>query len=87
MIRKIVLQGISLARKCSIGYKTQFVTVHRSLLMTCSQLLSLHDRDDHLCRDGGAKGRYFDSADRGAGLTHAPVFGVCSSVRLAGFAI
>jgi hypothetical protein len=83
VIRKIVLQSISLVRKCSIGPKTQFATVQRPLPMTCSQLLSLHDRDDHLCRDGGANGRYFEGADRGAGLTHAPTFGARSSARLA----
>jgi len=82
---RIVLQTISLVRKCSIGAKTQFATLHRPLPMTCSQPLSLHDRGDHLCRDGSAKGRYFQRADRGAGLTHAPMFGACSSARLAAF--
>jgi hypothetical protein len=77
------LQAILFVRKCSIGAKTQFATLHKPLPMTCSQPLSLHDRDDHLCRDGGVKSRYFESADRSAGLTHAPMFGACSSARLA----
>jgi len=29
------------------------------------------------------KSRYFERAYRGAGLTHAPIFGACSSARLA----
>ena len=51
--------------------------------MACSQPLCLDDRGDHLCRDGGVKGRYFERADRGAGLTRAPIFGACISARLA----
>ena len=76
VIHRIVLQTVLLVRKCSILAKTQFAILYRLLLMICSQPLSLHDRGDHLCRDGGAEGRYFESADRGAGLTHAPIFGV-----------
>jgi hypothetical protein len=80
---KIVLPNILLVRKCSIGAKIQFATLYRPLPMTCSQSLSLDDRGDHLCRDGGVKSRYFERADRGAGLTHAPIFGACSSAQLA----
>jgi len=83
IIHRAVLLNILLARKCSIGAKIQFATLYRPLPMTCSQSLSLNDRGDHLCRDGSAKGRYFDRADRGAGLTRAPIFGACSSARLA----
>jgi hypothetical protein len=72
---RTVLQNTLLARKCSIGAKTQFASWYRPLPMTCSQPLSLHDRGDHLCRDGGAEGWYFERADRGAGSTHAPIFG------------
>ena len=81
VIHRIVLQTILLVRECSIGAKIQFATLYRPLPMTCSQPLSLDDHDDHLCRDGGVKGRYFERADRGAGLTHAPTFGACSSAR------
>jgi hypothetical protein len=70
------LQNILLVRKCSIRAKTQFAILYRPLLMICSQPISLDDRGDHLCRDGGAEGRFFESAAGGAGLTHAPVFGV-----------
>jgi hypothetical protein len=80
---RITSQNISLARKCSIGAKTQLATLHRPLPMTWSQPLSLHDRGDHLCRGDGAKGRYFQRADRGAGPTCSPIFGACSSARLA----
>ena len=80
---RIVLQTILLVRKCSIGAKIQFATLYRPLPITCSLPLSLHDRGDHLCRDGGVRSRYFERADRGAGLTHAPIFGACSSARLA----
>jgi hypothetical protein len=83
VIHRTVLLNILLARKCSIGAKTQDLTLYRPLPMTCSQPLSLDDRGDHLCRDGGVKGRYFERADRSAGLTHAPTFGACSSARLA----
>ena len=83
VIHRIVLQTVLLVRKFSIGAKIQFATLYRPLPMTCSQPLSLDDRGDHLCRDGGAKGRYFESVDRGAGLTYAPIFGACSSARLA----
>jgi hypothetical protein len=83
VIHRIVLQTILLVRKCSIGAKIRFATLYRPLSMTCSQSLSLDDRGDHLCRDGGVKSRYFERADRGAGLTHAPIFGACSSARLA----
>ena len=76
VIHRIVLQTILLVRECSIGAKIQFATLYRPLPMTCSQPLSLDDHGDHLCRDGGVKGRYFESADGGAGLTHAPIFGV-----------
>jgi hypothetical protein len=80
---RIALPHILLVHKCSIGAKTQLATLHRSLPMTCSQPLSLHDRGDHLCRDGGVKSRYFERADRGAGLMRSPIFGACSSARLA----
>jgi hypothetical protein len=83
VIHRIVLQTISLVRKCSFGAETKLVTLYRPLPMTCSQPLSMHDRGDYLCKDGGMKSRYFESADRGAGLTHAPIFGACSSARLA----
>ena len=83
VIHSTVLQTMLLARKCSIGAKTQFASLHRPLPMTCSRQLSLHGRGDHLCRDSGAKGWYFERADRGVGLTHAPIFGACSSARLA----
>ena len=83
VIHRIVLQTVLLVRKCSILAKTQFAILYRPLLMICSQPISLHHRGDHLCRDGSAKGRYFERADRGAGLTHAPIFGACSSARLA----
>jgi hypothetical protein len=83
VIHRIVLQTILLVRICSIGAKIQFAILYRPMPMTCSQPLSPDDRDDHLCRDGGVKGRYLERADRGAGLTHAPIFGVCSSARLA----
>ena len=76
VIHRTILLNRLLARKCSIGAKTQFVTLYRPLPMTCSQRLCLDDRGDHLCRNGGVKGRYFERADRGAGLTHAPIFGV-----------
>jgi len=82
---RTVLLNILLARKCSTGAKTQFVTLYRPLPMTYSQPLSLHDRGDHLCRDGGVKGRYLESVDRGAGQTRAPIFGAYSSARLAAF--
>jgi len=85
VVQRIALQAISFVCKCSIGAKTQFATLYRPLPMICSQLLSLHDRGDHLCRGDGAKGRYFERDDRGAGLTHAPTFGACSSARLAAF--
>jgi hypothetical protein len=75
-IHRTVLQNILLGRKCSIGAETPFATLYRPLPMTCNQPLNLHDRGDHLCRDDGVKGRYFEGADRGAGLTHAPIFGV-----------
>ena len=83
VVHRIALQAILFVRKCSIGAKTQLATLQKPLPMTCSQPLSLHGRGDHLCRDGGVKGRYFERADRGAGLTHAPIFGACSSARLA----
>jgi hypothetical protein len=83
VIHKIILQSILLVRKCSISVETQFATLHRPLPMTCSQPLSLHDRGGYLCRDGGAKGRYFERADRGAGLTRPPIFGASSSAQLA----
>jgi hypothetical protein len=76
VIHRIVLQTVLLLRKCSIRSKTQFAILYRLLLMICSQPISLDDRGNHLCRDGGAEGRYFESADGGAGLTHAPIFGV-----------
>ena len=76
VIHRIVLQTVLLVRKCSIRAKTQFAILYRLLLMICSEPISLHHRGDHLCRDGSAKGRYFERADRGAGLTHAPIFGV-----------
>jgi hypothetical protein len=76
VVHRTVLLNILTACKCSIGAKTQFETLYRPLSMTCSQPLSLDDRGDHLCRDGSVKGRYFESADGGAGLTHAPIFGV-----------
>jgi hypothetical protein len=80
---RIVLQNMLLVRKCSIGAKTQLATLYRPLLMICSQPISLDDRGDRLCRDGGVKSRYFERADRDAGLTHAPIFGACNSARLA----
>jgi len=83
VIHRTVLLNILLARKCSIGAKTQFVTLYRPLPMTCSQPLSLDDRGDHLCRDSGVKSRYFERAGRGAGLTHAPIFDARSSAQLA----
>jgi hypothetical protein len=83
VVRKIVLQKRLLAHEFSIGAKTQFAILYRPLRITYSQPLSLHDRGDHLCRDGGAKGRYFESADRGAELTRSPIFGASSSARLA----
>jgi hypothetical protein len=83
VIHRIVLQTILLVRKCSIGAKIHLATLYRPLPMTCSQSLSLDDRGDHLCRDGGVKSRYFERADRGAGLTHPPMLGACSSARLA----
>jgi hypothetical protein len=83
VIHRIVLQTVLLVRKCSIRAKTQFAILYRLLLTICSQPISLDDRGDHLCRDGGVKGRYFKRADRGAGLTHAPIFGACSSAHLA----
>jgi hypothetical protein len=83
VIHRIVLQTMLLMRKCSICPKAQFATLHRPLPITCSQPLSLHACGDHICRDGGAYGRYFESADRDAGLTQAPIFGACSSARLA----
>ena len=76
VVHRTVLLNILIARKCSIGAKTQFETLYRPSSMTCSQPLSLDDRGDHFCRDGGVKSRYFESADGGAGLTHAPIFGV-----------
>jgi hypothetical protein len=82
VVRKTVLPNLFHIHRCSIGAKTQFATVYRPSRTSCSQPLSLHNRDDRVCRDGGAKGRYFESADRGAGLTHAPTFGACSSARL-----
>jgi hypothetical protein len=83
VIYRTVLQTVLLVRKCYIRAKTQFAILYRLLLMICSQPISLDDRGDYLCRDSGVKGRYFERADRGAGLTHAPIFGVCSSARLA----
>jgi hypothetical protein len=76
VIYKTVLQTVLLVRICSIGAKTQFATLYRPLPLICSQPLSLYECGDHLCRDGGAKGRYFERADRGAGSTHAPIFGM-----------
>jgi hypothetical protein len=76
VIHRIVLQTVLLVRICSIRAQTQFAILYRPLLMICSQPISLDDRDDHLCRDDGAKVWYFESADGGAGLTHAPIFGV-----------
>jgi hypothetical protein len=83
MVYKIVLQNRLLVDKRSTDAKIQFAMLNQPSRTTCSQPLSLHDRGDHLCRDGGAKGRYFESADRGEGLTQAPTFGACSSARLA----
>jgi hypothetical protein len=83
VIHRIVLRTVLLVHESSIGAKIQFATLYEPLPMTCSQPLSLDDRGDHLYRDGGVKSRYFERADRGAGLTHAPIFGACSSVRLA----
>jgi hypothetical protein len=83
IVCKIVLRKELLVHKRSTDAKTQFVILYRPLRMICSQPLSLHDRVNHLCRDGGAKGRYFESADRGAGLARSPIFGACSSARLA----
>jgi hypothetical protein len=59
IVCKIVLQKELLVHERSNDAKAQFVILYRPLRMTCSQPLSLHDRVDHLCRDGGAKGRYF----------------------------
>jgi hypothetical protein len=83
VIHRVVLQTILLVRKCSIGAKIQFTILYSPLPMTCSQPVSLDDRGDHLCRGDGMKSRYFERADRGVGLTHAPMFGACSSARLA----
>jgi hypothetical protein len=83
VVCKIVLQKRLLVHKRSTDAKTQFAILYRPLRTTCSYPLSLQHRADHLRRDGGAKGRYFESADRGAGLTHAPIFGACNSARLA----
>jgi hypothetical protein len=83
VIHRIALWAILFVRKRSIGAKTPFVTLYRPLPMICSQPLSLYDRGDHPCRGDGVKSLYFERADRGAGLTHAPIFGVCSSARLA----
>jgi hypothetical protein len=83
VIHRIVLQSILLVRRCLISVETRFATPHRPLQITCSQPLSLHVCSGYLCRDGGAKGRYFERADRGAGLTRPPIFGASSSARLA----
>jgi hypothetical protein len=67
MVCKIFLQKRLLVHERSTDAKTQFAILYRPLRMTCSQPLSLHDCGKHLCRDGGAKGRYFESAHRGGG--------------------
>jgi hypothetical protein len=78
MVCKIILQKRLLVHKHSTDAKTQFAILYRPLRTICSRPLSLHDRSDHLCRDSSAKGWYFESANRGEGLAHTPIFGAYS---------